>query len=48
MLALIERYLADFRWRNEVAAAGRDFAVSQLAWPIIAQRHYEIYEELCF
>lgn len=47
MLALIERYLDDFRLHNEVAAAGRDFAVSHLAWPIVAQRHYEIYEELC-
>lgn len=47
VLALIERYLSDFKWRNEIAAAGRDFAVSELAWPVIARKHYEVYEELC-
>ncbi len=47
MLSLIERYLVDFKWRNEIAAAGRDFAVSELAWPVAAERHDEVYEALC-
>jgi len=47
MLDLIGRYLADFGWRNEVAAAAREFAVSRLAWPVVARKHREIYEELC-
>jgi glycosyltransferase involved in cell wall biosynthesis len=48
MLSLIDRYLSDLKWRDEVAAAGREFAVSNLGWPLVAQRHIEIYEELCY
>jgi glycosyltransferase involved in cell wall biosynthesis len=43
MLALIERYLAQPSWRDEVGRSCRAFAQEQLAWPIIARRHREIY-----
>jgi glycosyltransferase involved in cell wall biosynthesis len=46
MVDLIEQYLAKGTWRNEVALACRKFAVSELAWPLIAKRHLETYEML--
>lgn len=46
MIALVERYLANPVWRNEVGRAGRRFAETTLAWPLIAARHLEAYQEL--
>jgi glycosyltransferase involved in cell wall biosynthesis len=46
MIALVERYLANPVWRNEVGRAGRHFAETTLAWPLIAARHLEAYQEL--
>ena len=46
MLHLVERYLHDRDWRNKVAADCRRFAVTHLAWPIVAQEHLAAYESL--
>lgn len=46
MIALVERYLKEREWRDEVAERCRAFAESQLAWPLIARQHLETYEEL--
>ena len=46
MLALIERYLMDSPWRDEVGRRCRAFAQEQLAWPLIARRHAEIYRKV--
>jgi glycosyltransferase involved in cell wall biosynthesis len=45
MLALIERYLTQSLWRDEVGRSCRAFACDQLAWPLIARRHMEIYRK---
>jgi len=46
MVELVEQYLADDSWRSEMSRCCREFAVSQFAWPLIAQRHLNIYETL--
>ena len=46
MVALVEQYLADDSWRNEMSRRCRELSVSQFAWPLIAQRHLNIYETL--
>jgi glycosyltransferase involved in cell wall biosynthesis len=46
MLALIEKYLAQPDWREEVGRRSRAFAESRLAWPIIARRHAELYRKM--
>lgn len=46
MIHLVEKFLDDSSWRNEVAARCRQFAVNQLAWPIVAQQHLAAYEAL--
>lgn len=46
MVDLVERYLEDEEWRREIGSRCRDFATSQLAWPLIAARHADLYEEL--
>jgi glycosyltransferase involved in cell wall biosynthesis len=46
MIDLVEEYLGSTWRREETSRAGRDFAVSQLAWPLIARQHLEIYETL--
>lgn len=46
MLALVTRYLDDRSWRDEIGARCRDFAVNQLAWPLIARQHLAAYEAL--
>jgi glycosyltransferase involved in cell wall biosynthesis len=43
LAALCERYVAEPAWRAGVAAACRHFAVTQLAWPVIARRHLALY-----
>ncbi len=46
MVALIERYLAEPAWRNEVGARSRQFVEKNMAWPLVAQRHLDVYREL--
>ena len=46
MVALIERYLANPGWRDEVGRGCRQFAEQTLAWPLVAQKHLELYREL--
>lgn len=46
MLALVERYLNHREWRNDISAQCRHFAVTQLAWPLVARQHLIAYEEL--
>ena len=46
MVDLVEEYLNSTARRTEVSRACREFAVRELAWPLIAKRHLEIYEEL--
>lgn len=46
MIDLVERYLEDEQWRSGIASRCRNFATSQLAWPLIAARHVDLYEEL--
>jgi len=46
MLDLLEQYLAKPAWRDEVGRKCRQFAESQLAWPLVAQKHIQAYEEL--
>ena len=46
MVGLVEKYLNDPRWRNEVSAKCRAFALAELNWPRIARRHLLAYEEL--
>lgn len=46
MIDLIEQYLMQPEWRNEIAKECRQFSVDNLAWPIIAQKHLEAYQAL--
>jgi glycosyltransferase involved in cell wall biosynthesis len=46
MINLIKRYLANSDWRGEVAKKSREFTEQNLAWPIIAQKHMEVYKTL--
>jgi glycosyltransferase involved in cell wall biosynthesis len=46
MIDLVGQYLAKPEWRSEVSRACRQFAVSQLAWPLIARQHLETYQAL--
>lgn len=46
MVELVGEYLGSSTRRDEVSRACRDFAVKELAWPLISKRHLEIYKEL--
>jgi glycosyltransferase involved in cell wall biosynthesis len=46
MFDLVQQYLERPGWRNQIAAACREFALKKLAWPIIARQHLETYETL--
>jgi glycosyltransferase involved in cell wall biosynthesis len=46
MVDLVGQYLNNSTWRNEVSRASRQFALEELAWPIIAKRHLEAYTTL--
>ena len=46
MIDLIEEHLNRPGWRNEIGKASREFALNELAWPVIAKKHLEIYETL--
>ncbi len=46
MLAMIERYLSQPAERDEAARRCRALAEEELAWPIVARLHAEIYRKL--
>jgi glycosyltransferase involved in cell wall biosynthesis len=46
MIALIEQYLSQTTWRDEIGNKCRQFAEHTLAWPLVANRHVEAYREL--
>lgn len=46
MLGLVEKYLSNPSWRNEVSARVRRFAEEKMAWPLIAELHMEFYRKL--
>lgn len=46
MIDLVEKYLDMPDWRNEVSLKSRKFAESELAWPLIAEKHLDIYRTL--
>ena len=46
MIAIIEKYIKDQEWRNQIAKNCRAFAEETLAWDKIAEKHLEVYREL--
>lgn len=46
MIDLVEEYLVNPVKRAQVSQASREFAVQELAWPLIAKRHLETYQLL--
>jgi glycosyltransferase involved in cell wall biosynthesis len=46
MVDLIQRYLREPGWRNQVGDACRAFAERNLAWPLVALKHLEFYRRL--
>ena len=46
MIDLAGQYLIDAAWRDEMSRRCREFAVNEFAWPLIAQRHLNIYQTL--
>jgi len=46
MVALVEKYLANPGWRDEIGKRCRQFTEQQLAWPFVAKKHLAIYQEL--
>jgi len=46
MVAVVERYLDDPAWRNDTAQRCREFAETELAWPLVARKHLQTYKEL--
>lgn len=46
MTDLVSQYLSNATWRDEMSQRCRELAVNQFAWPLIAQRHLNIYETL--
>lgn len=45
MIDLVEKYLDNPDLRNEVAISCRNFAEEKLAWPVVAQKHLEVYKK---
>jgi glycosyltransferase involved in cell wall biosynthesis len=46
MIALVEKYLDNPDWRNEVAVRCREFALKELDWNVVARKHMDVYD-LC-
>lgn len=46
MVALVDQYLSKSDWRNETARLCRQFAEQKLAWPVVAQKHLDVYQAL--
>ena len=45
MVSLVEKYLSSPVWREQVAQGCRAFAETHLAWPVVAERHINIYKQ---
>lgn len=46
MIALVDAYLTNPNWRDEISKNSRKFAEEKLAWPMVAKKHLELYQEL--
>lgn len=46
MVALVEQYLSEPEWRDEIGGQCRRFAEQKLAWPLVAEKHLESYRAL--
>jgi glycosyltransferase involved in cell wall biosynthesis len=46
MISLLEQYLANPKWRNETGLRCRQFVEQNMAWPLVAKKHLEIYRAL--
>jgi glycosyltransferase involved in cell wall biosynthesis len=46
MIALVEDYLSQRQRRDEISRKCRQFAEENLAWPLVAQKHLQAYQEL--
>jgi len=46
MVALVEKYLANPLWRDEIGNSCRRFVEEKMAWPVVAQKHMELYRQL--
>jgi glycosyltransferase involved in cell wall biosynthesis len=46
MVELVEKYLDHPEWRNETGRRCRKFAENNLAWPIIALKHLQLYKKI--
>ena len=46
MVDLVERYLANTTWRDQVSNSCRHFAEKTLAWPSVARQHLDAYAVL--
>ena len=45
MVALVERYLANPDWRDEVGRSCRRFVEQNMAWPEVARKHLDFYQQ---
>ena len=46
LVNLIEQYLKEKEWRNEVATRARKFAEENLSWGTVAKEHLKAYRDL--
>jgi glycosyltransferase involved in cell wall biosynthesis len=46
MIDLVEKYISQPAWRNETGRQCRQFAEDHMAWPLVAKKHLQAYEEL--
>jgi glycosyltransferase involved in cell wall biosynthesis len=46
MIALVEQYLNQPAWRTETGRRCRQFTEQKMAWPLVAQKHLELYRNL--
>lgn len=46
MIEMVEHYLGDNRWRNDISGKCRRFAEDNLNWPMIAKKHLDAYKEI--
>jgi glycosyltransferase involved in cell wall biosynthesis len=46
MVNLVEKYLSDLNWRDKISQDVRNFAIQELDWPVVAQKHIDAYQSL--
>ncbi len=46
MIALVEKYLDNLDWRNEISQRSRKFSEKTLDWEVVTQMHLEAYQYL--